>query len=84
MKPLIMPGAAKVIHRGRVKMFNEVKGFGFIQRDGLPDLFVHCTQIRGAGNRKTLSIGDVVTFEVGIGKGDKPRALNVIVNLQGK
>lgn len=56
---------------GTVKFFNAEKGFGFIQREGEPDLFVHHTAIEMDGYR-TLSEGQPVEFEVGAGrKGDE-------------
>ena len=48
---------------GRVKWFNESKGFGFIQRDGKEDVFVHFSAIHAEGY-KTLSEGQKVQFEV--------------------
>ncbi len=48
---------------GKVKWFNEQKGFGFIEQDNGPDLFVHHTAITGEGF-KTLSEGQRVSFEV--------------------
>jgi CspA family cold shock protein len=60
---------------GKVKWFNEAKGFGFIERAGGPDVFVHYSAIVGDGFR-TLMEGDEVTFEVTQGpKG--PQAANV-------
>ena len=62
---------------GRVKWFNEKKGFGFIERNDGPDVFVHHTGINTTGF-KTLNEGDNVTFDVEQGpKG--PKAINVIV-----
>ncbi len=46
---------------GRVKWFNEAKGYGFIERDGGSDLFVHFSAIEGSGF-KSLSEGDRVSF----------------------
>jgi len=46
---------------GRVKWFNDSKGYGFIERDGGSDLFVHHSAIEGNGF-KTLSEGDRVSF----------------------
>jgi CspA family cold shock protein len=51
------------VSEGKVKWFNEKKGFGFIEQDGGPDLFVHHTAITGEGF-KTLSEGQKVRFEV--------------------
>ena len=48
---------------GKVKWFNEKKGFGFIEQDGGKALFVHHTAITGEGF-KTLSEGQKVRFEV--------------------
>ncbi|TMQ50646.1 MAG: cold shock domain-containing protein [Candidatus Eisenbacteria bacterium] len=60
---------------GKVKWFNEAKGFGFIERPGGPDVFVHYSAIVGDGF-KSLKEGDEVTFEVTQGpKG--PQAANV-------
>ena len=60
---------------GKIKWFNEAKGFGFIERAGGPDVFVHYSAIVGDGFR-TLQEGDEVTFEVTQGpKG--PQAANV-------
>jgi CspA family cold shock protein len=51
------------VPEGKVKWFNEKKGFGFIEQDNGPDLFVHHTAITGEGF-KTLSEGQKVRFEV--------------------
>ena len=48
---------------GTVKWFNEAKGFGFLSREGGPDVFVHHTEIQAEGFR-TLNEGDRVRFEV--------------------
>ena len=48
---------------GKVKWFNNAKGYGFIGRNDGPDVFVHYSAISGAGYR-TLEEGDPVKFEV--------------------
>ena len=48
---------------GTVKWFNEAKGFGFIERENGPDVFVHYSAIGGDGFR-TLPEGQKVEFEV--------------------
>jgi CspA family cold shock protein len=47
---------------GKVKWFNNQKGFGFITQDSGPDVFVHHSSIIGPGY-KTLIEGEMVTFE---------------------
>ena len=60
---------------GSVKWFNDSKGFGFIQREDGPDVFVHFSAIVGDGFR-SLQEGQKVEFEVTQGpKG--PQASNV-------
>lgn len=49
--------------KGRVKWFNDAKGYGFISREDGPDVFVHHTAIIGEGFR-TLAEGQEVEFEV--------------------
>ena len=63
-------------HTGKVKWFNDKKGYGFITRDDTgTDVFVHYTAIQGNGF-KTLSEGQSVEFEIVEGaKG--PQAANV-------
>ena len=49
--------------QGRVKWFNDAKGFGFITQDGVEDVFVHFSAIAAQGF-KSLAEGDQVEFEV--------------------
>ncbi|WP_305042546.1 cold-shock protein [Geoalkalibacter sp.] len=49
--------------QGKVKWFNETKGFGFIEQTGGPDVFVHYSAIQMEGF-KTLAEGDAVKFSV--------------------
>jgi len=60
---------------GKVKWFNESKGFGFIEKDGGGDLFVHFSAIQ-AGGFKTLSEGQCVSFDITEGQ-KGPAAENV-------
>ncbi|MCL4492813.1 MAG: cold-shock protein [Nitrospirae bacterium] len=60
---------------GKVKWFNESKGYGFIQQDNGADVFVHYSSIKADGF-KTLAEGQRVQFE--IVEGDRgPKAVNV-------
>lgn len=61
---------------GTVKFFNEAKGFGFITREGGPDVFVHYSAIQGSGF-KTLAEGQQVEFTVVQGQ-KGPQAENVV------
>jgi cold shock protein len=60
---------------GTVKWFDDAKGFGFIEREGGPDVFVHFRAINGTG-RRSLSEGQRVSFEVTQGQ-KGPQAENV-------
>ncbi|MEJ5348480.1 MAG: cold-shock protein [Desulfosoma sp.] len=60
---------------GRVKWFNEKKGYGFIETENQGDVFVHYTGIQGEGFR-TLTDGEAVSFDITeTPKG--PQAINV-------
>lgn len=61
---------------GRVKWFDEKKGFGFIERDSGNDVFVHFRAIKGDGF-KTLAEGQSVQFDIEEGQ-KGPQAANVI------
>ncbi|WP_338472249.1 cold-shock protein [Niallia sp. XMNu-256] len=63
------------MEQGKVKWFNSEKGFGFIEREGADDVFVHFSAIQGDGF-KTLDEGQSVTFEVEQGQRG-PQAANV-------
>ena len=61
---------------GTVKWFNENKGFGFIEREGGPDVFAHFSAIQSSGY-KTLAEGQQVEFKVT--QGEKgPQAEEII------
>ena len=73
---LFEKGGAVSMAKGKVKWFNDQKGYGFIQQENGPDVFVHHTAIVGDGF-KTLAEGQAVEFE--ITQGEKgPRAANVV------
>jgi cold shock protein len=63
--------------KGTVKWFDNAKGYGFIQRSGGDDVFVHFRQIRGEGYR-TLQEGQQVQFSVTQGQ-KGPQAEDVSV-----
>ncbi|MCM2534415.1 cold-shock protein [Neobacillus pocheonensis] len=63
------------MEKGKVKWFNGEKGFGFIEREGGDDVFVHFSAIQGEGY-KSLEEGQSVTFDVEQGNRG-PQAANV-------
>lgn len=62
---------------GTVKWFNSGKGYGFIAREGGPDVFVHFTAIQAEGFR-TLEEGQKVEFTIEQGQ-KGPQASNVVL-----
>jgi CspA family cold shock protein len=63
---------------GTVKWFNNEKGYGFISRDGGPDVFVHYSAIGGSGYR-SLQEGQAVEFDVAPGrKGEEAQNVRVL------
>ena len=52
-----------VVPKGKVKWFNNAKGYGFIQQEDGSDIFVHFSAIKGEGY-KTLEEGQVVEFDI--------------------
>jgi len=61
---------------GRVKWFNDAKGYGFIEQEGGRDIFVHYTAIAGEGF-KSLTEGQKVEFEI-IDGAKGPQATKVV------
>jgi CspA family cold shock protein len=67
-----------IMSKGRVKWFNDQKGFGFIEVEGSKDVFVHHSAITGEGF-KSLKEGDEVEFETTQGpKGPNATGVRVI------
>ncbi|ASV69271.1 cold shock protein [Cytobacillus horneckiae] len=64
------------MQNGKVKWFNNEKGFGFIEVEGGDDVFVHFTAITGEGF-KSLEEGQEVSFEIVEGNRG-PQAANVV------
>jgi cold shock CspA family protein/catechol 2,3-dioxygenase-like lactoylglutathione lyase family enzyme len=76
--PSAPPKGAPHVATGTVKWFNNEKGYGFIAREGEPDVFVHFSAIEGSGYR-SLEEGQRVEFDVGPGKkGPEAKAVRVV------
>jgi CspA family cold shock protein len=69
-------GGFSIMQNGKVKWFNNEKGYGFIEVEGGDDVFVHFTAIQGDGY-KTLEEGQAVSFEIVQGNRG-PQAANVV------
>ena len=66
----------KLVQKGIVKWFDDIKGFGYIQSEIGEEVFVHFTDIVQEKGFRTLTPGDSVEFEVF--EGEKgPKAMNV-------
>lgn len=76
MVPLVIQVELMSTTTGTVKWFNETKGFGFIEREDGPDVFVHFSAIKADGF-KTLADGQKVEFTVTDGQ-KGPQAENVV------
>jgi cold shock CspA family protein/catechol 2,3-dioxygenase-like lactoylglutathione lyase family enzyme len=78
LAPSAPPKGAPNVASGTVKWFNNEKGYGFIAREGEPDVFVHFSAIEGSGYR-SLEEGQRVEFDVGPGKkGPEAKAVRVV------
>jgi len=75
-KPDFLGKEALMATRGKVKWFNETKGFGFIEKEDGGDVFVHFSEIEGEGY-KTLAEGEEVTFDV-VDSPKGPKAAHVV------
>lgn len=63
MRDAASASEVRSVYKGKVKWFNESKGYGFLEQDNGADVFVHHTAIQGQGFR-TLKEGESVEFEI--------------------
>jgi len=77
MLKIVKEKETAIMETGIVKWFNDSKGYGFIEREDGPDVFVHHSGINAAGF-KSLNEGDRVSFEIEDGQ-KGPAATNVTV-----
>lgn len=78
MSTTIISAPEKV--RGKVKWFNDEKGYGFIIVAKSPDVFIHHSEIKGQGKgRRSLDENDEVEFELDSSDPRGPRASNLYV-----
>jgi cold shock CspA family protein len=79
---------SEALHKGVILSFNNTEGkgggYGFIARPGLPDVFVHISELVGAQDKadRALYAGDQVSFEIGMSRKQKPCAVNVRVQVR--
>jgi len=67
----------ELVHRGVVKWFDDIKGYGYIQSETGEEVFVHFTDIVQEKGFRTLSSGNRVEFEVFWGE-KGPKAIHVV------
>lgn len=66
-----------LVHRGVVKWFDDIKGYGYIQSETGEEVFVHFTDIIQEKGFRTLAPGNLVEFEMFAGE-KGPKAMNVV------
>jgi CspA family cold shock protein len=70
-------GNSELMPTGRVKFFNEDRGFGFIATDGGgSDVFVHISAVEAAG-MKTLVAGQLLAYDIGTARDGRSKAINL-------
>ncbi|MBI3004518.1 MAG: cold shock domain-containing protein [Ignavibacteriales bacterium] len=65
------------MEKGKVKFYNDSKGFGFIVADTGEEVFFHKSNVKDSGFRNVLRQGDAVQFDLKVEQRGK-RALNVV------